>query len=105
MSQVRRYDSFDDAACQWARLLPRSVVNTPFQTLDWQRVWMDEVGDGSPPLILGIHDDEQPLGMASLRADGDDITFVGDQDLCDYHDFLILPGRRAAVFRCAPEPP
>ena len=98
MPQVRRHDSFDDAACQWARLLPRSVVNTPFQTLDWQRVWMDVVGGGSAPLILGIHDDEQTLGMASLRTDGDAITFVGDQDLCDYHDFLILPGREQPFF-------
>ena len=54
---------------------------------------MNEVGGGATPQILKFVDDEQTLGMASLRKDGDALTFVGDEDLCDYNDFLVMPGR------------
>ena len=93
MAQVHRYDSFDAAATEWGRLLSQSVVNFPFQTLEWQRVWMNEFGDGATLQILKFVDDEQTLGMASLRNDGDALTFVGDEDLCDYNDFVVLPSR------------
>ena len=98
MAEVHIIGSFDDATGEWARLLPRSVVSTPFQTLEWQRVWLDEVGDGAFPQILKIVDGEETLGMASLRREGDALTFVGDEDLCDYNDFLILPGHEQPFF-------
>ena len=69
--------SFDDAADEWRRLLSQSVVSSPFQTLEWQRVWMNEVGDGASPHILKFFDGRHTLGMASLRRDGDTMTFVG----------------------------
>ena len=98
MAEVHIIGSFDAAVGEWARLLPRSVANTPFQTLEWQQVWMEEVGDGASPEILKIVDGEETLGMASLRREGDALTFVGDEDLCDYNDFLILPGHEQPFF-------
>ena len=98
MAEVHVINSFDAATGEWARLLPRSVANTPFQTLEWQQVWLDEVGDGASPQILKIADGEETLGMASLRREGDALTFVGDEDLCDYNDFLILPGHEQPFF-------
>ena len=74
------------------------MANTPFQTLEWQQVWLNEVGDGASHQILKIVDGEETLGMASLRRDGDALTFVGDEDLCDYNDFLILPGHEQPFF-------
>ena len=90
--------SFDDAANEWRRLLSQSVASSPFQTLEWQRVWINEVGDGASPQILKFVDGPQTLGMASLRRDGDAMTFVGDEDLCDYNDFLVMPGRERPFF-------
>ena len=98
MPEVHCINSLDAAAAEWGRLLPQSVVSTPFQTLEWQRVWMNEVGDGASPQILKFVDGQQTLGMASLRCDGDSLTFVGDEDLCDYNDFLVLPGYERPFF-------
>ena len=98
MTEVRRIGSFDAAAGEWERLLSQSVANSPFQTLEWQRVWMSEVGDGASPQILKFVDGQETLGMASLRRDGDTMTFVGDEDLCDYNDFVVLPGRERPFF-------
>ena len=97
MAEVQRIGSFD-AASEWGRLLSQSVVNTPFQTLEWQRVWTQEVGDGASPQFLKVVDGQQTLGMASLRRDDGSLTFVGDEDLCDYNDFLILPGQERLFF-------
>ena len=97
MPEVHCIDSID-ASSEWGRLLSQSVVNTPFQTLEWQRVWTQEVGGGTAPQFLKVADEDQTLGMASLRRDGDTLTFVGDEDLCDYNDFLILPGRERQFF-------
>lgn len=98
MAVVHLIGSFDAAAGEWGRLLSQSVANSPFQTLEWQRVWMNEVGDGASPQILKFVDGQQTLGMASLRGDGDSLTFVGDEDLCDYNDFLVLPGCERLFF-------
>ena len=98
MPEVHCIDSLDSAAGEWGQFLSQSVVSTPFQTLEWQRVWMNEVGDGASPHIIKIVDGQQTLGMASLRIDGDSLTFVGDEDLCDYNDFLVLPGRERPFF-------
>ncbi len=98
MADVHLIGSFDAATDEWGRLLSQSVTNSPFQTLEWQRVWMNEVGDGVSPQILKFVDGQQTLGMASLRRDGETMTFVGDEDLCDYNDFLVLPGKERLFF-------
>ena len=98
MADVHLIGSFDAASDEWGRLLSQSVATSPFQTLEWQRVWMNEVGNGASPRILKFVDGQQTLGMASLRSDGDSLTFVGDEDLCDYNDFLVLPGRERPFF-------
>lgn len=98
MADVHLIGSFDAASDEWGCLLSQSVATSPFQTLEWQRVWMKEVGNGASPQILKFVDGQQTLGMASLRSDGDSLTFVGDEDLCDYNDFLVLPGRERPVF-------
>ena len=47
------------------------------------------MGNCEPPCLLRFVDDGQILGMASLRASDGSITFVGDEDVCDYNDFLV----------------
>ncbi len=98
MPEVHCIGSLEAAAGEWGRFLPQSAVSTPFQTLEWQRVWLEEVGDNASPHIIKVVDGSETLGMASLRSDGDAMTFVGDEDLCDYNDFLILPGRERQFF-------
>ena len=89
MSSVTCSTSFDGIADEWSSFLSRCVVNTPFQTPQWQRAWLRELGNCEPPCLLRFVDDGQVLGMASLRASGGSITFVGDEDVCDYNDFLV----------------
>ena len=98
MPEAVTIGSFDAATGEWERLLPESVVNTPFQTLQWQRVWMGEMGGGAAPVFVKVADGQQTLGMASLRRDGGDLTFIGSEDLCDYNDFLLLPGHEQPFF-------
>ncbi len=93
MPEVHCLDSLESAAAEWERMLSQSAVSTPFQTLQWQQVWLSEVGNGLSPRIIKIVDGSETLGMASLRNDGEITTFIGDEDLCDYNDFLLLPGR------------
>ena len=98
MSSVLFSTSFDDVAAEWSDLLSQSVVNTPFQTLQWQRVWVRELGNGEPLCILSFVDNGKVLGMASLRAANGNVTFVGDEDVCDYNDFLVAAEKEGPFF-------
>lgn len=98
MSPVLLSTSFDDVASEWSDLLSQSVVNTPFQTLEWQRVWVRELGNGEPLCILSFVDNGKVLGMAPLRAANGNVTFVGDEDVCDYNDFLVAAEKEGPFF-------
>jgi CelD/BcsL family acetyltransferase involved in cellulose biosynthesis len=76
---------FDEARLLWHDLLSRRSWSSIFLTPEWQSLWWEQFGDDAGELRL--------LGLAPLLFNGDTISFVGDTDLFDYHDFIdVAPG-------------
>lgn len=98
MGSVELSDSFDEYADDWRVLLSTSVVSTPFQTSEWQRIWIRELGKYGCPWILRFLDDDKVLGLASLMWVDGNVTFIGDEDVCDYNDFLVPPGNEVSFY-------
>ena len=92
MLPVTCVNSFESIADEWTDLLPTCTVNVLFLTPQWQRVWWKEIGDGIPLCLLRVGGDKNLQGIASLRSDNGSLTFMGDEDLCDYNDFLVPQG-------------
>ena len=91
----------------WHQLLERRSWSSIFLTPEWQGIWWRRFGEGNDGLrLLTIGPEDAPLGMAPMVLDDGTLSFLGDTDLFDYHDFIdVAPGFHAAfVDRVASEP-
>ena len=88
-----RKENFDSIAGEWECILPHTGANTIFITPWWQQLWWNRYGNDDSELeILSIRDGDTLLGIAPLMTRGDTLSFLGDTDLFDYHDFLVREG-------------
>ena len=83
---------FEGIEGQWEELLPSCVTDTIFVTPWWQKVWWNHFGEGAQPHILALRDGHRLLGIAPMRLRDGVLSFLGDTDLFDYHDFLVVEG-------------
>ena len=93
--RVEDFHGFQD---EWQKLLPSCSTDTIFVTPSWQSVWWRHFGEGSELHILSVRDGDEIIGIAPLMLRGGAFSFLGDSDLFDYHDFLILRGREPEFF-------
>ena len=94
--QVEDFESIED---EWERILPLCQANTIFVTPLWQQLWWRHFGRDSRLQILSLAEDGERLGIAPLiLGDDGDLSFLGDTDLFDYHDFLVIEGKEAAFY-------
>ena len=92
-------ENFDSITEEWECILPHTGANTIFITPWWQQLWWNRYGDDDSELeILSIRDGDTLLGIAPLMTRGDTLSFLGDTDLFDYHDFLVREGCEDAFY-------
>ncbi len=84
--------SFTDLAGLWQAFVEQSNRGSIFVTPRWQEVWWQQFGAGSELCLLPVGSEFSPLGFAPLMRSGDALSFIGDTDLFDYHDFILGPG-------------
>jgi CelD/BcsL family acetyltransferase involved in cellulose biosynthesis len=83
---------------EWERLLPRATVNTLFLTPHWQRLWWEAFGEGARLLLLAFQDEPGLAGIAPMMLRDRALSFLGDTDLFDYHDFIVPQGQESAFY-------
>lgn len=91
-------ESFDTIGDEWEDILSRTAANTIFITPWWQRLWWERYGDDAHLELLSVRRDDALLGIAPLMINGDALSFLGDTDLFDYHDFLVSDGCEADFY-------
>ena len=89
---------FDQIEEQWEKLLPTSVTNTVFVTPWWQRIWWNHFGADSQLRIFAVKNGDRLLGVAPMRLREGVLSFLGDTDLFDYHDFVVARDSEAAFY-------
>lgn len=87
-----RKENFDSIADEWECILPHTGANTIFITPWWQQLWWQRYGGDAELEILSIRSENSLLGVAPLMMRGETLSFLGDTDLFDYHDFLARQG-------------
>lgn len=65
---------------------------------DWMEVWWQVFGAGHEMFIRTVKDGENIIGIAPLRIKDRTACFLGNIDVCDYNDFVIVPGREKGFF-------
>ena len=80
--------SFDAVRPLWESLLAARPWSSIFLTPLWQETWWEQFGDDDELRLFAVGPEDAPLGLAPLQLQGDRLTFLGDTDLFDYHDFI-----------------
>ena len=97
----------EEVESEWERILPTCSTVTIFVTPWWLRTWWRHFGGGSEPHILWVRDGDATLGIAPLMMMGSVARFMGNDDVCDYADFLVPKGNEdsfyAAIFDYLPQ--
>ena len=95
---VQRH-SFEEAADHWERILPCCPTNTIFLTPHWQQLWWQEFGGNAELCLLTVQEEDSVRGIAPLMVKDGIISFLGDTDLFDYHDFLVPQGTKDGFYK------
>jgi CelD/BcsL family acetyltransferase involved in cellulose biosynthesis len=65
---------------------------------DWMEVWWQVFGSEAELLVRTVREGEKIIGIAPLMVKNDRAYLIGDTDVCDYHDFIITPGREGEFY-------
>ncbi len=98
MISITTTNNFSSVFNEWETLLPKCPANTIFLTPLWQKIWWEHFGEGYNLQIISVYKDSELIGIAPLTLKDDSLTFVGDSDLFDYHDFIVVSGQENSFY-------
>ncbi len=59
----------------------------------WLKVWWDNFNSGARLNIRSFQSEGRLIGIAPLQIRDHAASFIGSVDVCDYQDFIVVPGR------------
>ncbi len=64
----------------------------------WLKVWWQSFGPGAELHIRSVRRGDSIIGIAPLQIRQDAASIIGNVDVCDYQDFVIVPGQEKDFF-------
>lgn len=64
----------------------------------WLQAWWRCFGEGMTPFLRSVRSRGAVIGVAPLMIRGRTASFMGDAAICDYLDFVVVPGQEAGFF-------
>jgi len=98
MSYTVTEESFDSIAAYQADRNHRLDWSSVFVLPTWLKVWWQEFGAGAGLHLGAVRQGEDILGISPLLVKEKTAAFIGSDDVCDYLDFVITPGRETDFF-------
>jgi CelD/BcsL family acetyltransferase involved in cellulose biosynthesis len=91
-------ESFESLA--YYRSNPHSglVWDLVFTLPAWLKVWWQSFGPGAELYIRSIKQNDNLLGIAPLQIRGDTASIIGSVNVCDYQDFITVPGKEKEFY-------
>lgn len=86
-------ESFDSLTSYWLESRYPSIWNCIFVLPPWLEVWWHEFGFEAELYLGAVRQGGTITGIAPLLLRGSEAFFIGSADVCDYLDFVIVPGR------------
>ena len=86
-------ESFDSLTSYWLESRYPSMWNCIFVLPPWLEVWWHEFGFEAELYLSAVRQGGTITGIAPLLLRGSEAFFIGSSDVCDYLDFVIVPGR------------
>jgi CelD/BcsL family acetyltransferase involved in cellulose biosynthesis len=82
-------------------LTPNSKLNwnLVFTVPAWLKVWWQHLGAGAELYIRSVKDRGEIIGLAPMQTRDHAASIIGSVDVCDYQDFIVVPGREIDFFQ------
>jgi CelD/BcsL family acetyltransferase involved in cellulose biosynthesis len=79
---------------------PRQKLDwsSPFVLPEWLEVWRQAFGAGAEMRLRTVREGDKVIGIAPLMVRDGTALLIGDTDVCDYLDFIVVPGREQDFF-------
>ena len=91
-------ESFDGLVSAWPDLRRRLRWDSVFVLPWWLQAWWQAFGAGAELHLCAVRQGEAVMGIAPLLVKGEEASFIGSADVCDYLDFVVAPGREQDFF-------
>src|SRR4030043_164016 len=91
-------EGFDSLTSFWLRSESLLIWNCIFVLPPWFKVWWHEFGAEAELYLGAFRKGGTIAGIAPLLLRGTEASFIGSTDLCDYLDFVIVPGKEVDFF-------
>ena len=91
-------ESFESLISCWTEPSHRLNWNSIFVLPPWLKVWWQEFNSGAELYLTTARQGEQIIGMAPLLIREGVVYFIGSTDVCDYLDFVVVPGMEKDFF-------
>ena len=101
--------AFQDLRAEWCQVLSQLPFQSVFCTPQWQETWWRHFGATHHLHLLTVRSSDGTLqGLAPLmRSNGTEapprLELIGDLELCDYLDVLMVPAQQQALGRALVE--
>jgi CelD/BcsL family acetyltransferase involved in cellulose biosynthesis len=86
-------ESFENLTSYWLASPNPSMWNCLFVLPPWLEVWWHEFGCEAELYLGAVRHEGTIIGIAPLLIKGSEASFIGSTDVCDYLDFIVVPGR------------
>ena len=98
MIKILTHHNFTDIKYHWDQVFKKSSNPTVFLTSWWNEAWHKYIDNHASIEIIEIYENEHLIGIAPLSIKDKTITFIGDKDLYDYRDFIVIEGKEVIFF-------
>ena len=91
-------ESFDNLTSYWLDSRDSATWDCIFVLPPWLEVWWHDFGSDAELYLGAFRKGGTIAGVAPLLLRGTEASFIGSADLCDYLDFVIVPGEEVDFF-------
>jgi len=91
-------ETFDSLTSYWADGAYHLRWSSVFVLPAWMKVWWQEFGAGAELYLRAVRQGEKIIGVAPLLVREGTASIIGSEDVCDYLDFVIVPGMEREFF-------
>jgi CelD/BcsL family acetyltransferase involved in cellulose biosynthesis len=91
-------ETFESIASYWVDSVYPLRWDCLFVLPGWLKTWWEVFGEGSGLFLHSVKTEDDIVGIAPLRVNGETASFIGSPDVCDFQDFILVPGKEEAFF-------
>jgi len=89
---------FEDLRPDWEDLCRKSPARLLFSSPSWCEVWWRHFGKDNELYLGAVTAQKNIIGIAPLRLKDGILHFIGSDNVCDFLDFIVEPGKEDIFF-------